>query len=335
MPLLTKKRVVAAAVETTEGTPISSLGASDIDLIAEDVEYSPDFQIIERNVVGPSFARKKARTTTKLARVTFRTEMKGSGTLDTAPAWGLFIDACGFSETVNASTSVVYTPVVPTNETYGAGSGNIALTIWVFEDGKVKKATGCRGTVRFVGESGGKAYLEFEFLGEYAAPVDTAYPDLTSASFDSTESPLVESAAFSFHGLTAGTPILRSFTIDMGNTLVPRFDASSSGGIKNILITDSLTTASLDPEDPLIAETNWGSADPLIRMNAETLGAFSLAVGTAAGNILTFTAPNSSVQVTGVTYSDRDSLVIANMTCSFNAPDGESATVQRILLTHT
>ena len=43
--------------------------------------------------------------------ITFEVELAGSGSAGTAPAWGPIIRACGFSETISASTSVTYAPV--------------------------------------------------------------------------------------------------------------------------------------------------------------------------------------------------------------------------------
>ena len=333
MPLLKKKTVVAAAIETVEGTPIAALDNTDVFVISEEITRNVEFTYIERNFVGPSFARKPGRATNKLARLTFRTEIRGSGTAATPPKWAPFLEACGFAEAV--TTSVAYTPVVPTNETYGAANGNVALTIWVFRDGKAKKMKHCRGNVRVVGESGGLAYFEFDFLGVYVDSADVAYPDLSGSTFDSTIPPLVESAAFAFQDVTAGSAIIRAFTVDMGNNIVPRWDASSASGIKSIIITDSNTTATIDPEEPLVGETGWQSTDSDKRFSDNDVGAFSIVIGTAAGNKLTITAPAATVQVTGVSEGDRDGLAVDNVTLAFNAPDDEDPDVSRILFTHS
>lgn len=336
MVLLRKRKLVAAAAETTEGTAIGSLTNADATFVAQEVSYAVEPNYIERNIVGPSFARKRGRISDKMVRVSFRVEMAGSGTVDTEPGYALLLNACGFSSTINASTSVAYTPVVPTRSAYWTGTGdntgNIALTLWVFHDGKVKKAEHCRGSVRITGESGGLVFLEFDFMGLYADATDSAFPGLSTGALDATTPPLLESASLNLHGIGTANIIARSFTIDMGNVLVPRRDVNAEDtGIREILISDSNTTGTIDPEEVLMGETGWSSQDIMKRLMDEVTGAFTITIGSTAGNQIVISSAEE-VQITNVSEEDRDDLSVHNTTLAFNATIDDAN--PRVLITH-
>lgn len=335
MVLLAKKTLVSAAIEGTEGTAETGLDQTQATFVAEDVTYSIEPVRISRNVIGPSLAGKPSRVGNKLVRVSFRVEIKGSGTADTPPAWNHLISACGFSSTVAAATSVTYDPVTPSDETYwngvGDSSGNSALTIWVFKDGKAYKAENCRGNFSIVGEAGQLAYFQFEFRGVYAAPVDVAYPGLGTQ--DSTTPPLVENASLTIHDLSAGDAIANTFTLNMGVSVVPRSDVSSSLGFKGFLINDRKPTIALDPEDDLIA--NWAAADALTRLMAGTVGTFSMAIGTAAGNTLTISAPAQKVQIEEWSEAPREEIAANAITIAFHEAEVEVAGTPEIRMVHT
>lgn len=331
MPLLRKKSIIGAKFETTEGTA-ETLGATDFKFLVYDVAFKPEVTLIPRDFLGPSYARKTSLVTIKLARITFKTYVVGSdGAVDTAPAWATLLKACGFKETITASTKVDWDPVVPLNLSYDAtgANGNVSLTMAVNEDGLQKTARGCRGTVRFVGEAASVASAEWEFLGIYNSTVDAAYPAL-DAGADNKIPPLIESAAFTFHELASGVSIIRSFTLDMGNVIVPRFDASSAAGIKSIIIPDREVTATIDPEEEKESVLTTSYVD---RLMAGTAGAFSIVLGTTAGNRITLAAPAAKVQITDASEADRDNLISQNINLAFFVPDTESATDKEIRVT--
>ncbi|HEX2545659.1 MAG TPA: phage tail tube protein [Ramlibacter sp.] len=103
----------------------------------------------------------------------FDIELVGSGTAGTAPAWGPALKACGFSETVTATTRVDYVPV-----STGFGS----CTIYWYDDGLLHKLTGARGNVSFRLGAGGRPTMSFTFRGLYNAPTaaSNATPTITA-----------------------------------------------------------------------------------------------------------------------------------------------------------
>jgi hypothetical protein len=316
-PRLSKRKVVAFKLETVEGTA-ETLAATDVDFIPEEISFVAEPTLVERNLLGPSLAMKPQRVTQKFARVSFKTEIKGSGDAGTEPVLSKLINACGFKTTIAADTSVTYDPVTQTDVTYDGtipcATGNAAATIWVYEDGLVKKAKNCRGTFSIVGEAGNFAYLTFEFLGVYVETIDAPYPSpVIGGTVDSELAPLVESAAFSIFGLS--DIVIRSFSIDMGVSMVPRGDASSASGILGIIINNRTVTATIDPEVGL--ESGHWTSVPEERLVGATVGAFSIKIGTAAGNILTITAPAQKCQITDVSQADRDGIDTYSLTLGF------------------
>lgn len=320
-PILTKKKIIGAAEEAVEGVAETSVS---LKYLVEEPMAKIEPVLVPRHGLSRTFARQKQRVTRKLARITFKTQIVGSGTADEEPAWGIFLRACGFAPTVNTGVSVQYDPV--TNPaSYGAEYGNVALTMWVYEDGTIFKARGCRGTVNFTGEAGGVCMAEWEFFGVFVSKVDGAYPSSLDAGYDTGTPPLVESAAFNFQGTGAGTALVKTFNVNIGNTLTPRYDVSSSTGVKHIFISDREVKGKIDPEMPHEADTGWGGYGVENRFVNETVGGFEMTLGASAGNIVSFTAPAATVQIDDVGEEDRDGLLVTGIDLGFRVPFNEGS----------
>lgn len=327
---LKRKTTIAVKVEAVEGVAESIL-AADAKYLVQDVKYKVEPRLIERLLNTTSFARKPPVIGQKLVRVSFRTEVVGSGVVDTEPAWAIFLKGCGFKPTVNAATSVEFDPVtLPT--AYGAADGNVSLTIWVYEDGVVKKARGCRGTGKLTAEAGSLAYWDWEFLGIYDGVTDASYPALASG-YDTNTPPLVESCTFAFQDMASGDVFTKMLEVDIGNTLVPRMDVTKTSGVKSILIADRAVIGSTDPEQML--EVDWGATDKgeIRRMADGVVGGLTLTIGSATGNKFTVSAPAAQVQITDVEGGDRDGIATNTVQFSFNVPLSEHATNKEVRFT--
>lgn len=324
-PLLRKNTIIAAKIETTEGTMVTP-GATDVRFVVHEAKYKTEIAKIDRNIVGPGFAGKQALISNKLARATFRTEIVGSGTAGTEPAWGnVLLKACGFKLTTVASTSNQYDPVTnPSTYDSTGANGNCSLTIWVYEDGVVKKARGCRGTVKITAEAGQTAFMDWEFLGIHDSVADAAYPTL-HATADTQVPPILENATLAFHALGTDTILVKSISLDIGNSIAPRWDANYGSGIKSIFIGDRKVTATIDPEQTLQA-----TFDPILREATPTLGAFTFTLGSAVGNRFILTAPAAKVQITDTDEADRDGILTNTLQLAFFVPLIEDATDKEI-----
>lgn len=102
--LLSRQAVVAAKVEVTEGTE-ESLAAGDAVLVY-DVSFTPDVSTFERTPARSTLSKLPSVRGTKLGTLTFRTEIKGSGSVGTAPEWDEYLQACGFAKATVSTIAI-------------------------------------------------------------------------------------------------------------------------------------------------------------------------------------------------------------------------------------
>lgn len=289
MGLIRSNRVVMAAkVETTEGTAIALAGADANNLIM-DPKFDADIPMFARQFINNSLSPHKQIATTRGGAIGFKCEVKGSGTAGTAPAFGKLLRACGFGETVVGATSVTYAPKsaiadVPT------------LTLATYRDGVRKAIKGARGNVKYNAKSGEPGVLEFEFIGVYDAVTDASI--LTPSGVETTSPPSLLSAAFSIASFAA---FVSQISFDMANVLERRGDINTDSGFISTLLTGREPKGSFDPEDELVATHDFYG-----KWLAATTGALTWKHGATAGNICTFTAP--AVQYTKIGEGDRNGI---------------------------
>lgn len=290
--ILSNRAVVAAKVETTEGTSIALAGADANNLIMEP-RFEANIPMFERKFLDNSLSPQKQIATTRAARLTFKVECKGSGTAGTAPAFGKLLRACGFNETIVAVTSATYAPTslltnIPT------------LSIALYKDGLRKAIKGARGNVKYSAKSGEPGMFEFEFLGVYDGVTDVAM--LTPSGVETTVPISLLSATFSIAAFAA---FVSQIAFDMTNQLEPRGDINQASGFISTLLTNRMPKGSFDPEDELVATHDFYG-----RWLAGTTGSLTWKHPGAAGNIATFTAP--VCQYTKLAEADRNGLAILN-----------------------
>lgn len=108
MPLR-KIRQLGVRVESTEGTANLSGGTfenADVGIIAYDPTFTPEPAKFERKPAQANFSPLPQTTGMTVARLAFATELKGSGTVGTAPTWGVAARGCGMRELVMESKTV-------------------------------------------------------------------------------------------------------------------------------------------------------------------------------------------------------------------------------------
>lgn len=105
MTLITRKRYMAAKTEATEGT-VETLTSTEA--VFQLYEQTADFevQMFQRNPQKPSLSKLVSVVGTKASRFRFRQELRGSGSISTAPSWGVLLKACGFDQSaINSVTT--------------------------------------------------------------------------------------------------------------------------------------------------------------------------------------------------------------------------------------
>lgn len=276
--MLSRLAVVAAKIETTEGTA-EVLANADANLLVMEPKFTPNIPLFKRNLVDGSFSKHAAIPGTLAGEISFKVEVKGSGTAGTAPALGKLLKACGFGETIVALTSVTYAPK-------SLNADVPSLTLAIYRGGLRKQLRGCRGLVKYSAKSGEPGLLDFTFRGVYAAVADVA--TLTPTGVETTLPPALLSAALSVQGFSA---FASAIAFDMGNVITVRQDVNKVEGVFSGRLTDRDPKGSLDPEEELVATHDWYG-----KWVSGALGQLTWKHGVTAGNICTITAPKCQYQ---------------------------------------
>lgn len=298
MPLRRNRKVLLVKEETTFNVDSTPDAANDA-ILAEEIDYQVDFVSLERNFLKPTWSRTAHASGRKLAKVTFMTEIKGGGTAGDQCDFGKLLTFCGFKETLSPGVSATYDPTSDPAEQKSA-------TIYVYIDGVLHVMTGCYGTVSMEAEVNGFGKASFEFTGQYYAPTDVALP--AAPTYESQKPQQFELAQFAANGYSG---VISRFNIDMGLNILPRLDANGADGYNGTYIDDRNPTGGFDPEAVLVADEDFWDA-----LAQATEMAFTVRVGTTAGNTVTITSAN--IQYTGLTYSTRDNIQTYDAGIAFN-----------------
>lgn len=300
MPLIAQRAVMAAKEETVEGTP-ETLAAADAFLSFEP-SFDYDLETHDRNPIRPTLSMLNPVSGRRYGILTFKCELKGSGTAGTAPKFGKLFKFCKMTETIVAVTSVTYTP---------ASTGDPSCTIAFYVDGKRYQLAGARGTWKFTANVGEPVMVEFTFWGKATITDQTL---LSSITFDSTEPQPLLNTSLTIHADTSH--IAANLEMDIANTLALRPDISQSDGIKSILIPDRRPVGAIQVEERTVADFDYYG-----RLQNGTLGNFSTVLGATAGNITTITAPQVRFMELGQEF--RDGILVLNLAMMFILSSGD------------
>ena len=282
-----KKQVILAKIESTYNTdPTPTVSANEV-FVDSFEESNEGLRILERNgpknTLGP-LAPVYAGT---LKALTITVRARGSGTAGTPPEAGPLLRACGFGETIVASTSVTYAPV---------SSGFESVTIYRYYDGKLHKYTGCIGNMTLSQDTGDFHVLTFNLFGHFVSETDVA---LVTPVYDTAQPIAAINGTFTFDSYNA---IINNLAFDMGNTIAEAVDYNGSDGFGTIRITDRNVTGSFDPEDVLVATYDFWT-----EFVGSTTAAMSTAALGTAGNQIALSFP--ALKITNVSPGDRDGIL--------------------------
>jgi hypothetical protein len=294
MAKLYRKRTVLIKAEATYGTDSAPTGTDACQV--RNLEITPaESDVLSRDLVRPYLGASPQLIANTRVTVTFEVEYSGSGTAGTAPRYGSLLKACGFSETIVASTSVTYAPV---------STSFSSVSIYYSTDGIRHKVTGCRGTYSLNLAANQIPVINFTMTGQYVAPTDTADPTPT---FTAQAAPRIfndtNTTAFTLFSET-DLP-LQSCQLDVGNEVVYRELVNSN---KEILIVDRAGSGTLMIEAPTLASHDF-FADSV----ASTTGNLSIVHGATAGNIITLASAANALSLGSPTYSEDAGTVMLNL----------------------
>lgn len=284
MSISAKLAILLAKIETAYGTDPTLTGAANA-MLAQNITISPmDGQDLSRNLILPYMGNQPTIPTGIMVGIEFDTELAGSGTAGTAPAWGPLMRACGAAEVIVATTSVTYSPITNTME-------SAYLKLWM--GGTLHAAKGVRGTRKLTTNAQGLPVFHWKLQGLYIAPAEVAP---VVPTFTAWKKPLVVNKANTQFSLNSIALVMRNFALDFNAKVVPRLLVND----ESIKITDHQEKLDLTVETvPVSTLDIYGLA------LAQTTVPVVLTHGTAAGNIATLNIPTAQLQrPTGYQPSD-------------------------------
>lgn len=296
MPLLRRKTLLAAKIESTSGTA-ESLAAGDAAFNVFDLTMTPNIAMTARPALS-MFSNMPSVPELYGGTCTFRTEVYGTGA-GGVPGWAsTFLPACGW-----ANTAGTFTP--KTEAPDGAG-GVKTLTLAAYVDGNRLLMRGCAGTFSMTFETGKIAVINWTFTGVWQGSSAAA---LLTPTYPTALPYRVANATFSLGGYS---PCWQSMTIDAGNQVVLRECATIADGTgyAAAIITGRTVTGTINPETAAD-----GTKDNFDLWTAMTEEALSFDLENATDK---FAISLPKAQRTAVAYGERNGVVTDEITFQAN-----------------
>lgn len=256
--------------ETTYGEDAAPVAANA--LLGANVTITPiEGQEVSRDLLLPYLGNQGIVLAGIYGRVEFDLEIAGSGTVGEPPKIGSILRVAGMSETITPDQDVAYEIVEDAVE-----SGSL-----YFISDKVQHVLlGGQANIAPSFTPSSIPRFRVTYLGLLGTITDVAaMPIVTNAGWTTPETVSKANTSMSLHGWPS---VAESLSVDLGNTLTPRFLI----GDEKIMISDRKTTGTAVVEARSLAEVNWFD-----RALKRTRGELKLTHGKTAGNIVELTAP--------------------------------------------
>lgn len=209
-----------------------------------------------------------------LANFTVTFDLKGSGTNNVAPDWAELMKGAGMIVTPGASdVDITFT------------SDPKSLTIYHYLDGLLTKYHACYVNPTFTFTSGARWTCSAAIQGRFGGITDAAVPTIT---LDATTAPTWINKSTLVNSVETH---MQQFTLNFGGTIAT-YDTpvTDFNGVLTSLLTALDLSAQMNPNFELVATTDWETL-----LSGETDFPVVLEVGTAAGNIVQFNAPEARI----------------------------------------
>jgi len=288
-----RKLAMLHAIEATYMTDAAPTAADAI--IGTNISFTPiEAEEVSRDLLLPYMGNQGMVLAAEYGRIEFEVEIAGAGAAGDVPKYGSLLRICGLAETVTAATMVEYEIVENAVE-----SG----TLYFNSDGVQHIFLGSQATVQLTFTPKQIPKFRFTMLGMLGTITDAALPAVSMAGWIT---PLVVSKASTTMTLHGWSAVAESLSVDLGNTLTPRFLI----GDELIKITDRSTTGTTVVEARHLAEIDW-----FAKARSRERGALSFTHGTVAGNI--FEVSGSAVEIGKPTQGETDGIVNYSLPLSF------------------
>lgn len=191
--------------------------------------------------------------------------------------------------------AVAVTAALPANWTYAAtspadttarGTDHPSATLYIFEDGVLRRFVGLRGMVDFAGETARPGFMTFRFTGTYAGKSDVARPSDTIAQHTA------PTLAMGSTGVDPSVLVnrlalpIRNWALGTNQALEVNDDPNTPFGFGAADISRRAPMLTLDPNDTLVAARNV-----IADIEAGTRYPAVIRCGTAVGNRWSLTTP--------------------------------------------
>jgi len=304
MPLLSRKRLLLAKLETTVGTDPTPVVGSDA-ILVRNIEVTPlEVDTVNRELIRPFLGQADQLLAQQRVLINFEVELAGSGSAGTAPAYGPLLQACRCTETVVSSTSVTYAP--------NSDATPKSVTIYFNNDGVLHKATGCRGTFTLNAEVGAIPFISFEMTGVFNAPSDVS---ISAPTYANQADPLVfkngNSSSFQVFSYSGA---VQSLSFELANEVIYR---ELVGGTKSIDVVNRAPSG-----ECVIEATTIATKDFFTAATGSSTGNLTFQHGSTAGNIATFTA--AQIDLGGPAYSDQNWIQMLTLLYNATAASAEN-----------
>lgn len=295
MPMLKRRNVLLVKEEANYGVDPTPAPADNA-ILGIDVKIKEVPAPEERDVEMATLGKKASLLGKIYAEISFQVELQGSGTRGVAPRIGDLLEACAYTETIVAGSSVNYNP---------GSAGFKSATIYCYIDGRLHIVKGATGNIKKTIAAGKRALYEFTMKGLYTAFTEVALPSVTYENKDGVQivPPIAKGCTLSLNSVTS--LVVQQVEIDLGNKIAMRDSLGGTDGIAGFAFTGRNPSITLNPEAVSLSTYDF-RADLL-----KTPRAFSLQLGTVAGNIITHSAPK--LNTTGFEYADRDGVLVESI----------------------
>lgn len=266
--------IILSKIETTYGTDSTPIAANT--MLLSNVSLAPmEGQDVSRGLVRPYYGAQQSFKVGLYTVLTGDTELVGSGVVGTAPKWGPLARASGLAETIVDATSVAYNPISDAQE---------SVSVYFFVGATRHVMRGTRGNGVLTVNAQGIPIIRWTLTGLFDIPTEQSRP---TPDFTGWLAPQVATTAHTpTFTINAISLALRSFALDFGNEVKPRFLL----GREEIRLVDR--NSMLDVQVDAVPLT---TLDPFTDGINLTNRAVSLVHGTGAGKIATIAAPAGSI----------------------------------------
>lgn len=289
---------LAYKAESTKGTKVvdaNLVDGTNSKVAVYDLAFRHINAIGERNRQSAHLSRFSHTVGTTFAEISFKIDVRKTAAVGSDDAYTDLLRACGMYFTAN-----VYG--VTTDQ-----SAHKTLTMYAFIGSDGTGGTNCvrrgirgaAGNVRFVGNVGERAVLEFTFTGVHETADSDGTPTNTFAlkpTDDALNSVSHEAGvALPFMGVSLTydslSVVVPTFTFDLGNEVVMRESVSSSAGGLHACIVNRKPMIEIDPDAELVFIKNYFG-----NFNLGTEVAVGWAYAVSASRTWTFAAPKAQIE---------------------------------------